>query len=98
MDEAVNDRPEMTPLSKASSSRGFRRSDGSGVGSVRESEEPSDDDPSPSPSPSPARKRRKVPTPEWVVQLTEGQERRHRERMDGHDRMCNILEKFLEKM
>lgn len=47
----------------------------------------------------PRAKRSKITkTPEWISKLLDAQERRHRERMEGHERLCSILERFANKM
>lgn len=98
MDDAVNYRPK---LIDANTSTGFRitLSETTGIQrSTVETAEMSDDSED---SPSPPKRQQTAPksnTPEWVAQLLRSQERRHRERMAGHSRMCSILEKYLEKL
>lgn len=88
MDDAVNHRPEMTPISKASSSKGFQSKRSSPTVEI------SDDDEESGPKP---KRRHTSKSPEWVVQMLRSQDKRHKERMDGHTKMCSILEKFLDK-
>lgn len=89
MNDALKSR---TPISKASSSKGFQTS-------TVAKREISDDDEEESDEPSPKPKRRHISTEaeEWVEvePMLHSHERRHKERMDGHGKMCTILENYM---